>query len=362
MKRSEISPYQFFFIIFVSITSLTFFSVPNQLVSKVKQDLWLSVLLGMLIDSYVAYLLYRLGLMYPGQSLIQYTNTIFGKLGRAVNLLYILFFLGVMVTALWIYSDFLTRTLMPDTPREVFAVTMTLCAGAAAIKGVETIARLSQLIGVLILLASFILFASSIPYLHLNYMLPVFENGLMPAIKGAIYPGSWFGICIMMGMIMPHLSRPTETFKMKVMAVALGSFVMTLYLVYCIMVMGTDMASQFQHPVYVFARITQFIIFERIEVLLFLSFISGSFITISMVYYAAAQGAAQLFRTRSHKKWVYAFGAVLMFSPMLPLTYNSSLVNHYLSFWFPVVSLSIEGGLTTVLFFTAFIRIRMARK
>ncbi|WP_338551353.1 endospore germination permease [Paenibacillus sp. KS-LC4] len=361
MKKGLISSSEFFFIIFVSITSLTFFSVPSQLISKVKQDLWLSMILGAVIDIYVAILLYRLGRMYAGQSLIQYTRSILGKTGKAVGLIFLLFFLGVMVTAMWIYCDFLSRTLMPETPRLVFSISMTICAGLAAVKGVEAIARLSQIIGVIILLTSIVLFTSSIPYIELHYLLPPFEHGIFPAVRGAIYPGSWFGICIMMGMLMPHIKQQKSILKMKVYAVILGTSIMTLYLLYSILVMGPMMAAHFENPIYILSRITQFLIFERIEVLLLLIFISGSFITISTLYYAISEGTAQWLGMKSYKPWVYVFGAILILSPMLPYSTEGHIVDRYLSYWFPLVTLIIEGGLMTFLFICAMIKHRASR-
>ncbi|MDF2714782.1 MAG: spore germination protein [Paenibacillus sp.] len=163
MKLTRISDYQFFFIIFVSVTSLTFFSVPLQLVSKVKQDLWLSMAIGTAVDIYVAAILAWLGNAYPGQSLVQYPSAVLGKAGKLVGVIFLSFFVGVIVSSLWIFSDFLARALMPETPRFLFSATMTLCAGWAAHKGLETIARLAQLIGAVILIVSITMFATCFP-------------------------------------------------------------------------------------------------------------------------------------------------------------------------------------------------------
>lgn len=62
--------------------------------------------------------------------------------------------------------------------------------------GIEAIARLSQLIGIVILVTSIVLFICSLPYFQIQNLLPQLEDGIMPPLRGAIYPGSWFGICI----------------------------------------------------------------------------------------------------------------------------------------------------------------------
>ena len=358
MNNQQISERQFFFIIFVSIASLTFFSVPSQLIPKVKQDLWLSMALGITIDVFVALLLYRLGLKYPGKSLVQYSRAILGPFGDLISLVVLLFFFAVCVTAIWIYSDFLSSSLLPDTPLVAFSSTLTLCSGWAAIKGIETIARLSEILGTIILITSLILFATSIPSVELRHLLPQFENGFGPALQGAIYPGSWFGICILMGMLMPHMSHPRKTLKVKANAVFLGALVMTLYLLYSIAVMGGYMASQMENPLYVFTRVTQLIIFERIEVLTLLVFVSGSFITYATLYYSIAQGCSELFRTKSYKPWVYALSPLFIILPVLSITESFGQWPPYLGFWFPVIALTIEGSSVVLLYVASLFRKR----
>ncbi|WP_391574394.1 endospore germination permease [Cohnella sp.] len=356
MNKQQISERQFFFIIFVSIASLTFFSVPSQLIPKVKQDLWLSMALGITIDVFVALLLYRLGLKYPNQSFVQYSRTILGPVGNLISVIVLLFFIAVCVTAIWIYSDLLSSSLLPDTPLIAFSSTLTLCSGWAAIKGIETIARLSQILGTIMLITSLILFATSMPDLELRNLLPQFENGVRPALMGAIYPGSWFGICILMGMLMPHLRHPRKTFRVKANAVFLGALVMTGYLLYSIAVLGTPMASQMENPIYVFTRVTQLIIFERIEVLTLLVFVSGSFITYATLYYSISQGCSELFRTKSHKIWVYALSPIFIVLPVLTATESFGQWPPYLDFWFPVIALSIEGGSVVLLYVASLFR------
>jgi spore germination protein KB len=358
LRKQQISELQFFFIIFVSIASLTFFSVPSQLISKVKQDLWLSMALGTMIDAIVACLLYWLGLKYAGKSMIEYSRAILGPIGNLVSVIVLVFFLAVSVTAIWIYSDFMSSSLLPDTPLVVFSASLTLCAGWAAYKGIETIARLSQIIGAIVLLSSLILFTASLPIVNLTYLLPQFEHGLRPALIGSIYPGSWFGICIMMGMLMPHMSRPASTLRVKVNAVLLGALVMTAYMLYSIAVMGPYMASEMENPIYVFTRVTHLVIFERVEILTLLVFISGSFITFSTLYYSTARGCAQLFRMSSDKGWIYALSPVFVICPVLPFSKSIGQWSPYLDFWFPVLALGIEGGSSMLLFVVALIRNR----
>ncbi|MBB6672941.1 GerAB/ArcD/ProY family transporter [Cohnella nanjingensis] len=361
MKR-KISDLQFFFIIFVSVASLTYFSIPTQLVPKARQDLWLSMAIGAAVDIYVAYILHWLGRKYPGQSLIQYSRTVLGPIGTLFGFIFVLFFLIVIVSAMWLFCKFLSTTLMPDTPGIIFSATMTLATGWAAYHGLESIARLAQFISVLILSASVLLILFSIRELNLHYLLPPFENGVGPAIKGAVYPASWFGICIVIGMLMPHLANPKRTFKMKASAVLLGAFVMTVTFLCSMAVIGPYMASRIDYPIYMFSRIIHLAFFERFDILLMLIYISGTFITFSTLYYGAAVGAAQLFGTRTHRNWVKAFAIFFVASPLLPFSNNASYAFLFFDKWFPLFGLLIEGGITTLIFVAALAKDRIERR
>ncbi|MFS0726505.1 GerAB/ArcD/ProY family transporter [Paenibacillus sp. 1P07SE] len=356
MKQYQISDIQFFLIIFVSVTSLTFFSIPTQLIPEVKQDLWLSMAIGAVIDIYVAYILFWLGRKYPGQSLIEYSRSVLGPIGNVFGFIFVLFFFLVIVSSMWLFSKFLSTALMPETPGIMFSATMTLAISWTAYHGLESIAKMAQIISMLILGASILLILLSIRQVNLHFLLPQFENGLGPAIKGAGFTASWFGICIVMAMLMPFMRNQERTFKMKISAVLLGTLVMTMTFLCCLTVLGPYMASQIDFPIYYFSRTLHLTFIERFDILLMLIYISGAFITFSTLYYAASLGAAQLFGTRSHHGWVKGFAIFFIASPLIPMSNNASIASQYFDFWFPLFALLIEGGITTIIFIVAFIK------
>lgn len=356
MERYQISGRQFFFIIFAAVVSLIIFSLPTQLIPEVKQDLWLSMVIGVLIDIYVAYILYWLGRKYAGQSLVQYSRTVLGPIGKVFGLIFVLFFFLVILSTMWLFCKFLSTALLPKAPAMLFSITMTLVVSWAAYLGLESIARMTQIISVIILIASLLLILFSIQELRLDYLLPQLENGVAPAIKAAKYPASWFGICIVMGMLMPHLINPKQALKLKVSAVLLGALVMTVTFLCSLALLGPYLASRIDFPIYYFSRTLRVTFFERIDVLMLLIYISGAFITFSALYFAASEGAAQLFGSRSHRRWVLGSSIIVVAVPLLPASNNASFAAFYFDKVFPLLGLLIEGGFTTLIFAVALIR------
>lgn len=147
---------------------------------------------------------------------------------------------------------------------------------------------------------------------------------------------------------MPHHNTPQHTFRVKASAVLLGSALMTLLLLYTVTVIGPEMATRLYYPIYAFSRIIHPILLERIDVLLMLIYISG----ITVLYYVAAEGAAQLFRKGAHRHWILPFGLLFVMIPALPFE-NLALAYKLFNNWFPAYALAIEGGLTTILFIVA---------
>ncbi|WP_274654343.1 GerAB/ArcD/ProY family transporter [Paenibacillus humicola] len=361
MKKEMISDRQFFVIIFVAILSLTFFSVPAMLIPAVKQDLWLSMLLGTVVDIYVAYLLFWMGRAYPGQSLIQYSVSILGKIGNVAAAVFLVFFLIVIWFSLYIFVNFLSSTLMMGTPVLVLNLTMVVAAGWAAYHGIETIARLAEMIAVLIFIVSILGLLLSVTEMDLGELLPQFENGIWPAVRASVYPSSWFGVCILMGMVMPHHQSPHRTFKVKVSAVVLGSAIITAWLLNSVVTLGQEAVGRLYYPIYGFSRTIRPVFFERMDILTMLVYILGTFITIAILYFNLTEGASQLFRTRPQKRvrWIWAFGVLFVILPILPpLGRNTIDSFDILEYGFPLYALAVEGGLTTLLFAAALIRKR----
>ncbi|MBS4031784.1 MAG: endospore germination permease [Clostridiales bacterium] len=357
LEDGRISGRQFTTLIFLIIVSITVLQVPPLLLGLAGQDSVLAVLIAVIIDGVVAAVLYFLGLRYPRKTFIQYSEDILGKIpGKFAAVIFIQFFLLVAALSIRGMSDFLV-TIMPETPLTVFIIAFTLVSAFVARGGIESLARMSEIIAPVYIAAIVFLMALLLPEMDFSRVLPLFRYGAKPVIMASLLPASWFGICIIMAMFMAYHHRPEKTFTVKMTGVVMGASVLLLLLIACIAVLGVEYASMLSYPVYILARqisLADFI--ERVEVIWVAVWLLAGFITISSLHYVSALGTAQLFGLREYRPLVLPLGIMLASFSFLIYPNAMSGVKFILQI-FPFYALSIEGGLTTLLFLIALVKL-----
>lgn len=356
LEDGRITGRQFTTLIFLIIISVTVVHVTPLVIGLAGQDSWLSVAVAVVIDGYVAAILHFLGLKYPGKTLIQYSDDILGRIpGKLVAFLFIQFFLFVACFSLRAMGEFL-NTIMPETPLAVFIITGALVSAYVAKGGLEVLARMSEVIAPVYIIAILALLAMLVPEMDFSQLFPLFQQGAGPVIMGSLLPASWFGVCIIMAMFMAYHHRPERTFVVKMTGVMLGATVLFLLITANMAVFGAEYAPTFNYPIFVLARqVSLADIVERVEIIWVAIWLFAGFITISSLHYVTALGTAQLLGLRDYRPLVLPLGTVLAsFSHMIiPSAMFGAL---FTLRTFPLYALSIEGGLTTLLFVVALVK------
>ncbi len=357
LEDGKISSKQYFFIIFSVIESVSIFSVPAPAIALAKQDIWLAMVIAALVDGVVAVVLFYLGLKYFPQSLIQYCDTVLGRLpGKILGGIFIGFFIHAAAITLRIFGDFMVTAVMPETPILFFVITMVIVSAYAVFNGLEVIGRLNELIGMAILLSSVILLILVSNNVEPENLKPLFGTRPTDILLSSLIPGSWFGICIIMGMLLPYHNKPKQTLKAKMGGVVAGTVVMIIYMLVMIGVFGVQGIAAQTFPAYSLARMVSVGEFlERTESVMMAIWAAGGFLTVTAMYYSAVLGTAQLLKLKSYKPVIVPIGLLLIFLSVLLFKNHRQLIAFNKEI-FPFYALSIEGGLTTLLLVVSLLR------
>ncbi|MDA8212450.1 MAG: endospore germination permease [Clostridia bacterium] len=357
LEDGKISSRQFFLIIFSVILSVSIFSVPSPAIALAKQEIWLAMLIATFLDGVVAVILFYLGQKYFPQSLIQYCDTILGRVpGKILGAVFIVFFIHVAGMTLRILGDFMVTAVMPETPILVFIVTLTILSASAVRNGLEVIARLSELIGPLLILFSMLTIGLVLNNVNLDNLKPFFHTPPADILIAGLIPGSWFGVCILMGMLLPYHNKPKQTLKAKMGGVVTGTVILTAGMLVEIGVFGVQEAASSTFPSYSLARMISLGDFvERIEAIIMTVWLGGGFMTLTALYFSAVLGTAQLLNLKTYKPLVGPVGIILIVFSILLFENHSQLVTFNKEI-FPYYALSIEAGLTTVLLVVSLLR------
>jgi spore germination protein (amino acid permease) len=354
-EKGVISTNQFIWLLFDTITSFATIHVPRLLMFQAGRDAWLSVILAWFLDVLLAVVYAYMGVRFPGQNMVEYSITILGKLGKAVGIMFPLFFLMVSAMIQRGFSIMINTAFFPKTPVEIILISSYIVIGYAALKGIEVVGRVCEIIGPVNLFSLIILFLFVIPVINIDRLKPQLANGIYPALSGTPFILSFIGICIIMGMYIPICNHPENGFIAKFTAVSMGASMIVLIVICSIGAFSIPQANNMLNASLELARIINFGgFFERVEAIWIMIAISATIVTSVTLIWASCLGVSQIVGLKTYKPLV--FPAILVSYIIGTTSFKNSVdVAAFIFYTFPLMAMLVETGLEMFLFFTALI-------
>lgn len=313
LEGGKISYKQMILLLFGSrvITWIAF--LPVILAPPANQDVWLDCLMGFPIHLIVAFPFYLLAKKFPNQTFYEYCQTITGKAGLGVSILYIWFFIHMSALTLSNFSEFFTTIIMPETPSLFFVITLTLVAAYAAHYGIEVLGRLSEFIAPIIMIALIGVILFLVKDMDVKELTPILEKGIFPSILTGLSPVSQTVEIIGMAIIMPFLNDQRQLKKVYLftpLLLVLFLFIMTTSV---IALFGDDLAKTLTYPFFSAVRLVHAGDFlERIEAIHVSIWILGMFIKTAFYYYLIVFGLGQVFHLKDYKPLILPTGTIIV--------------------------------------------------
>lgn len=334
-------------------------TIPAITVKSARQDAWLSIILATLVGLLIAWLVVSLSLRFPGKNLFEFTEEILGNVtGKIVGLLYIwLYFLYIGSTVVREFGVFLVTAMMPDTPIIVFCITMIAVAAYAVRNGLEVLCRFIQLfIPATALMA--IVFILSVKDMNLTRLLPFFDTGLVPIVKGSVTPAMWLGEIVTLAMIIPYLNKPREAYRVAALSILLIGFFLTASILESLLIFGPNMTGHWIFPTFNAIRVVSIANFlERLESVVLMAWILGGIAKVGVFYYAAVLGSAQWLGLKDYRPLVLPVGVILVAFSILLHGENIVEMLHYISLVeVPFFLIVFEVGIPLLLLIVALVR------
>jgi spore germination protein KB len=328
LEKAKISAYQLFVLI-VLFELGSAMLVP--LASEAKQDAWLAILIGMAGGFCLFLVYYGLYSYYPDIPPTEYVQKIMGSvLGKIVAFFYVLYFLYLSARVLRDFGEMLLTAFYPATPVFVINTVMMLLVVYTVRKGIEVLARTGELLFVFIVLlgiSGFLLLSSS-GIMQISNLEPVLEYGITPVIKTALTQNLYFpfGEVVVFAMILPYLNRPEKAKRTGLLALGFSGIILALLTLVNISVLGVDLVSRSPFPFLATIQTIEVADFlERLDVTFMIATVLGGFFKISVFFYVAVAGTANLFNIKESARLAYPMGVVLL---LLSIMIASNFLEH----------------------------------
>ncbi|MBT2291220.1 endospore germination permease [Paenibacillus albidus] len=334
--------------------------IPKITGKEAGHDLWISPILAHLPGLLFVLMLLRLSRMFPEETIFQYSRRLLGPwLGKLAGVAVTFYGINLTSVILREYGDFISAVFLRKTPTLIAVGGMVLLVSYAVRGGVEVLARLAQLFVPLTFLVFGLMVILSIPEWDVNNIFPIMGKGILPSVKGAIIPFSWFSGYLMLGIYFPFVSNQRKTTAYTLLT-WLGLMVtMSVSGLVSVFLFGRHI-SKLNYPFIEVARyigIGEFL--QHVDALLLIVWLPGTFIQLTTYMYTAVFGTSQLLGLQQYRQLVFPIGLLTLVMSMWPTSsvdeFEIYLGTSHVIFDFSFMVLGL------LLVITAWIRKRVSR-
>jgi len=261
-------------------------------------DVWMSLLLSGMIAMMSVLIMVKLSQQFPGRTVFQYAKKIAGSpIGAVIGFIMVMYFMLIAGYELRVFAEVTLFYLLEGTPVWAIVIPFIWVATYLVHGGINSIARLYQIIipaSILILILSFGL---SVRLFDINHLRPVLSEGVMPVLSGLKSMMLLFAGCEMTMVLVAHMDDPKQAAKAMVYGTSLP---LILYLITIIVVIGgmsADSVMRSTWPTLDLLRSfeTAGLLLERFEFPFIVIWMMQLFCNFCSFYYGASLGITQLF-------------------------------------------------------------------
>lgn len=328
MEKAKISSYQLFILI-VLFELGSALLVPIAI--EANQDAWLAILIGM-VGGLCLYLVYHsLYSYYPDIPPTEYIQKIMGSFfGKIFAFIYLLYFIYLSARVLRDFGEMLITSFYWETPLFILNTLMVLLVIYTIRKGIEVLARTSELLFVLIFLLGisglFLIIFSGI--IQISNLEPVLEKGIKPVLKTTFTQTLYFpfGEMIIFAMILPYLNRPEKVKRIGLLAIGFSGLILASVMAINVSVLGVNNITRSPFPLLSTIQTIEVAGFlERLDVYFILITVIGVFFKMCVFFYASVVGTANLFKVEDSARLAFPLGLIIL---ILSITIASNFSEH----------------------------------
>jgi len=315
LEKGKISPGQIFLLVMAFCLGSTLLRIPA---AGAGHDDWLAIIFGLTEGLLFAFIFTSLSLKFPGKTLVEFNDLIYGPfLGKIISLGYLFYFFLLITLALRLFGDFLTGLIFPLTPFVVLIGLMTLVCASAVRNGIEVIARCSQILVPFTILFIILTVFLSLTSMEFTNFFPIFDLPLTEFLRISHYTATFpFGESVAFLMILAFTGQDLKTIKKArrflMLGLVGGGIVLIIAAIRNTGLLGGTKVITNYTSYQALRLINVGEIFTRTEILVAVNFLAMGFLVISILFYNTALGMAQILKLRTYLPLVLPLGALLI--------------------------------------------------
>lgn len=325
--KEQISPTMLMFAIVCFVQAST--SLSAFVVSVLKQEAWICVVLGYLISLPVIWVYLKLAELYPQKTLIEINDSVFGKkFGKLFSLFYLWFFFSLVFLNVTTISAFVVNYVLPETPLMAIVLMFVFVCVYSVRKGVETVTRYGSLFVVVVVIYVGINSTLLVQHMKLSNFLPLFVSPVIKYVQ-ASHTMAILPLCEIMAfmMLFPNVEKGKNIKKPVFLSLTFGAITFLITISRDTAVLGA-LSAYLELPSFEVLRLINISnTLTKVEVFYIFLLIILQFFKTSVLLYSTAKSAEQIFGLSSYKVLSTVIGALAAVFAMI--AFKTQVDNNY---------------------------------
>lgn len=271
------------------------------IVGVTRHDSWAMAFTGFLVTIPIVAVYAALLRRFPGKSLIEIDDIIFGPvLGKVISALYLFFFVSLAALNTRDLGNFVVGYMMPETPLVAVILIFLIGCVYTVRKGIENLMHFSTLLCIIALGAVVINSILALKDVQPEFLKPMFHLEPMKYVQGTVSVTAVpMGEILAFTMITPLLGKDKKAAKPFLLGLALSAVSMAVVLLRDIVTLGS-LVSIVSLPSFESIRYVSLTgIVARMESIFAVVLVTLFLFKVTVLLYAFALGLTQMLRQRS---------------------------------------------------------------
>ncbi|AVK84732.1 spore gernimation protein [Lysinibacillus sp. B2A1] len=306
-------------VIFLSMTVIglkNHVTIIPPLLDVAKRDGWVSVIIGAVIIFFWLFLLVYIQSKSKQEPIRDWLDGTIGKTGSTIVIYSIAIYLIILAAFTMVETlQWVNTTFLPQTPVIILLFIYTILCILLVTTSLQTIVILNVFVLFGVVVFGFFVAFTNIQVKEYHLLLPLFEHGFSPVLKGMIYPTSGFIELLMLLFLQHQYKERIRWYHFGIMLFILMGLTLGP-LIGAITEFGPVEAAKQRYPAYEewgLVSIGRYI--EHLDFFSIYQWLTGTFIRVSFLLYVVAD----LLKMTSDPKQIWKMLAPPFFFICLPL-------------------------------------------
>ncbi len=263
--QNTVSKRQMVFILFVTLSTSSVVTIPKTMATSAQHGAWLTILIASLAFGAMAGLIVKLNQMNEGKMLYEYSRELTGKyVAFLIGVFYLAYFFTFSLFYCNSFDLLIKSSFLMKTPVWAMLLAGMPVYGVIAYKGIRNLGRLAEIIGLVFLVVTVILFISMLLQGTFSFILPLYNPAdtgkYLIALKDTIE--QFIGIEVL--LVIPFIKAEKKMAKTAVLALIGFGLFYILDVYGCYAMIGMDEIVYHRFPLVDAIRLVEY---QKIEFL-----------------------------------------------------------------------------------------------